>query len=306
MGRIVAITINTFREAVRDRVLHGVLGFGAAVLFFALALGQLSLNQDQRVVHDIGFAATSFFSVIVAVFLGSSLLYKEIERKTLYVILPKPISRTEFLLGKFFGIVLTAFVFVTLMGSVQFLVMSMQAGITLSKVGLVVGVLAALLGLAIWRIKDRTIIVVPWAVAALVLCAWLASATKIALGPAIAALVLMLGEVIVLTAVAMFFSAFSTPFLTGTLTLGVWLTGRLAGMMVSLSVKALGPTLKSILLGVAEVVPNLNLFVPTRHTLEALGGGLWPYVGHTMLYATLYSALLLIAAALVFRKRDFL
>src|SRR5688500_10306343 len=103
VGRVYAIAINTFREAVRDKVLYGVLGFGCLILLFTLAIAELSLNEQQRVIEDVGLASISLFSVIVSIFLGSSLLYKEIERKTLYVILPKPISRTEFLLGKYFG-----------------------------------------------------------------------------------------------------------------------------------------------------------------------------------------------------------
>ncbi|MCA9600790.1 MAG: hypothetical protein KC417_02125, partial [Myxococcales bacterium] len=82
--RIYAVAINTFREAVRDKVLYGVLAFATAVLLFTLALAQLSLNQQLRVVLDVGLASISLFSVMVAIFLGSSLLYKEIERKTLY------------------------------------------------------------------------------------------------------------------------------------------------------------------------------------------------------------------------------
>lgn len=93
MNRILAIALNTFREAVRDKVLYGVVGIASAFLVFTLALAELSLNQQARVVTDIGLASISVFSVVVAVFLGSSLLYKEIERKTLYVILPKPIER---------------------------------------------------------------------------------------------------------------------------------------------------------------------------------------------------------------------
>ena len=76
----------------------GVLVLAAGVLALTLALGELSLDQQMRVVTDIGLASISLFSVVVAIFLGSSLLYKEIERKTLYVILPKPIARFEFLL----------------------------------------------------------------------------------------------------------------------------------------------------------------------------------------------------------------
>src|ERR1041385_2292336 len=127
MRPIAAVAINTFREAVRDRVLYGVLGVATFVLVFTLVLAEVSLDQQRRIVLDVGLASISLFSVLVAIFLGSSLLYKEIERKTLYVILPKPIRRHEFLLGKYFGIVLTAFVFVAIQGAVQLCVSSVQA-----------------------------------------------------------------------------------------------------------------------------------------------------------------------------------
>ena len=126
-GRIYAIGINTFREAVRDRVLYGVLGAAVLVLVFTLALAELSLDQEDRVIADIGLASISIYSVIIAIFLGSSLLYKEIERKTLYVILPKPVHRAEFLFGKYTGIAATALVFVSIMGSIQLFVMSVGA-----------------------------------------------------------------------------------------------------------------------------------------------------------------------------------
>ena len=118
MQRVLAVAVNTFREAVRDRVLYGVLGIATFVLVFTLVLAEVSLDQRLRIVLDVGLASISLFSVVVSIFLGSSLLYKEIERKTLYVILPKPIQRHEFLLGKYFGIVLTAFVFIALQGAV--------------------------------------------------------------------------------------------------------------------------------------------------------------------------------------------
>src|SRR5690606_31306694 len=89
---------------------------------------ELSLHQQRRVVHDVGLASISLFSVVIAIFLGSSLLYKEIERKTLYVILPKPIRRHEFLLGKYLGIAVTAVVFIAIMGAIQLWVTAIQAG----------------------------------------------------------------------------------------------------------------------------------------------------------------------------------
>lgn len=309
MHRIYAITINTFREAVRDRVLYGVLGFACAVLLFTLALAKLSLNQERRVVLDVGLASISFFAVLVAIFLGSSLLYKEIERKTLYVILPKPIRRYEFLLGKYLGISLTGAVFIVIMGAIQLWVTSVQAGA--SVVGTVAVPVLALgaLGFALWKARDRTAVLVPWSVLTFAATTWLCSTTDVMLEPILAALLLYVGEVLVLAALALLFSSFSTPFLTGVFTFGVWLVGRSADDMVTMKSELLGPGVQAMLRGVAEVAPNLNLFVPGRHTLVTQTeqyGGAWLYVGTSMGYAVLYAAILLGLGAVIFRRRDLL
>lgn len=309
MLRIVAVAINTFREAVRDRVLNGVLGIALAVLIFTLALAELSLDQQRRVVLDIGLGSISFFSVVVAVFLGSSLLYKEIERKTLYVILPKPIRRHEFLLGKYLGIVLTAFVFVGIMGAVQLGVTATQAGGSPALIATALVGLPVLLGLGMWKARDRTAVLVPWSLLALVAGSGVALQAGVALSPILAALVLTLGEVLVLTAVALLFSAFSTPFLTALFTVGVWLVGRSADLMISMKSKMLPEVIRELLKKLVRVWPNFNIFVPGRNTLEAhleTVGGPFAYVSQTMLYAALYSAVLLTLASLIFRRRDFL
>lgn len=302
-----AIALNTFREAVRDRVLHGVLAFACAILLFTLALAELSLNQEERVVHDVGLASISLFSVAMAIFLGSSLLYKEIERKTLYVILPKPIRRHEFLLGKYVGIAITAFVFIAVMGAFQLWIAAVQAGADLALALLVLAAPVIAFGIFLWRARDRTSVVVPWAAIGLGACTAFAAAAGVKLGPFLAALLLTFGEVLVLAAIALFFSSFSTPFLTGVLTLGVWLVGRSAQEMATMRSTAIGPEIKAALRAVAEIAPNLSLFVPGRHALESYqghGGPAW-YVAKAMGYGVLYAAIVLVLAALVFRRRDF-
>jgi ABC-type transport system involved in multi-copper enzyme maturation permease subunit len=309
MGRILAVAINTFREAVRDRVLYGVLGIATFVLLFTLVLAEVSLDQEKRIVLDVGLASISVFSVLVSVFLGSSLLYKEIERKTLYVILPKPIHRYEFLLGKYFGIVLTVAVFIALQGAVQISVTSLQAGVPLFKVALVVFGMPALLGVLAWRVRDPASVVFPWSLAALGAATWVARGAEVDLMPVLASLVLTVGEIMVLTAVALLFSAFSTPFLTGLLTLGVWIAGRSADSMMTMKSRAMPEAVSALLRDLARVWPNFNVFVPGRHTLEVTlmqGAGPVSYVANTMLYAAAYSIVVLILAAIVFRRRDFL
>jgi ABC-type transport system involved in multi-copper enzyme maturation permease subunit len=307
VSRIYAIALNTFREAVRDRVLYGVLGFACAVLFFTLALAELSLHEQERVVSDLGLASISLFSVIVAAFLGSSLLYKEIERKTLYVILPKPIRRVEFLLGKYAGILFTASVFVALMGALQLWITSVQAGVDLRLALAVLFGLPTLLGLWVWRARDRTAVLLPFSLIALGVCSLLLSRTDRALEPVLAQLALAVVEVLVLAAVALLFSSFSTPFLTGVFTLGIWLAGRSADDMATMKSKQLSEGVRKLLHAGAEVLPNLQLYVPARALLYDQGSAvLWKYVVTSAGYGMLYSALLLALAAVIFERRDFL
>lgn len=307
LGRIYAIGINTFREAVRDRVLYGVVGCATAVLLFSLALAELSLNEQQRVVMDIGLASISLFAVIVAVFLGSSLLYKEIERKTLYVILPKPIHRAEFLLGKYAGIVLTALVFILLMGAVQLWVASVQAGAEAWALLAVPVVMGVALGIGMRVSRDRTAVLVPMSLAAALAAGAVAASAGVEVGVVAASLLLNAAEVAVVSAVALLFSSFSTPFLTGLLSLGVWIVGRSADDMASMRSDAIGPEVKSLLVFLSEIVPNFNLFVPGRQSLlDDSHGGPVVYVAETLGYAALYTAVVLFLAALIFRRRDFL
>lgn len=308
LGRIWAIAINTFREAVRDRVLLGVLGAAGGVLLFTLALAELSLDQQRRVVLDVGLASISLFSVVMAVFLGSSLLYKEIERRTLYVILPKPIRRHEFLIGKYLGITLTASVFVCIMGAIQLWVTSIQAGAAMLWVVGAPLLLLGALGLAMWRATDRTAVVPPWSLAALVVTSLLASTTDIALAPLLASLALVVGEIVLLAAVAMLFSSFSTPFLTGAFTVGVWVVGRSADDMSNISSRELSAEIEALLHGLAWVVPNFDLFVPHPRALAEASSGMSPgmYVASTLAYGVVYAVLLVGAACGVFSRRDFI
>lgn len=308
-ARVYAIALNTYREAVRDRVLFGVLVLAAAVLALTLALGELSLDQQMRVVTDLGLASISLFSVVVAIFLGSSLLYKEIERKTLYVILPKPIARYEFLLGKYFGIVATVGVFIAIMGALLLLVTAIQAGASMVWVVTIAAGLCIALAVPFLLAKDRTLVVPLWSLFALGTTAWLCSTVDVELFRLLGSFVLNVGEALILAAVALLFSAFSTPFLTGAFTFGVWLVGRAAHDMVAMKTRVLSPAIKEILGWLAEVVPNFNLFVPGRSTLvtrSAEYGEPLTYLVTSMGYAVLYAAAVLFAAALIFRRRDFL
>src|SRR5256886_403250 len=113
----VAIARNAFREAVRDRVLYNLVLFVLLLTAGAIFLGELSAGQETKIIIDLGLSAMLLFGVFIAIFVGVGLVYKEIERRTLYAILAKPIGRGEFLLGKYLGLCLTLLVNVAIMGA---------------------------------------------------------------------------------------------------------------------------------------------------------------------------------------------
>jgi ABC-type transport system involved in multi-copper enzyme maturation permease subunit len=114
--RIAAIARNTFREAVRDRVLYNLVIFALLLIGGAIFLGELSAGHEAKIIVDLGLSAILLFGVFIAIFVGVGLVYKEIERRTLYAILSKPIGRGEFVLGKYLGLCLTLLVNVAIMG----------------------------------------------------------------------------------------------------------------------------------------------------------------------------------------------
>jgi ABC-type transport system involved in multi-copper enzyme maturation permease subunit len=114
--RTLAIARNAFREAVRDRVLYNLVLFVLLLIAGAIFLGELSAGQETKIIIDLGLSAMLLFGVFIAIFVGVGLVYKEIERRTLYAILSKPIGRGQFLLGKYLGLCLTLLINVIVMG----------------------------------------------------------------------------------------------------------------------------------------------------------------------------------------------
>jgi len=114
--RIIAIARNTFLEAVRDRVLYNLVIFVLLLIAGAIFLGELSGGQERKIIIDLGLSTMLLFGVYISIFVGVGLVYKEIERRTVYAIFSKPISRGEFLIGKYLGLCLTLLVNVVIMG----------------------------------------------------------------------------------------------------------------------------------------------------------------------------------------------
>jgi ABC-type transport system involved in multi-copper enzyme maturation permease subunit len=153
MRRILAITKNTFREAIRDRILYGILAF--AILFIAatIILSSLSLGEDIKIVRDFGLAGIYLFGLIITVFVGASVMYREINNRTLYLVLSKPVSVAEVVVGKFLGLLAGAGLAVGFMVVVYLAVVWFKGGgfdyISLVAVGLQFGEMSIFIAVAI-------------------------------------------------------------------------------------------------------------------------------------------------------------
>jgi ABC-type transport system involved in multi-copper enzyme maturation permease subunit len=103
-GRVRAIALNTFREAIRDKVFLTLLVFAILVMGAARVIQPLALGEENKVIQDLGLSAITFFGVLIAVLVGGRLVYKEVEKRTIYIMLAKPVRRWEFILGKYVGL----------------------------------------------------------------------------------------------------------------------------------------------------------------------------------------------------------
>src|ERR1700746_37368 len=107
MKRAGVVALNTFREAVRDRVLYNLLFFALLMMAASVIAGQISIGIEQTVIVTLGLSAISLIGLLISIFIGVGLVSKEMDKRTLYALLAKPVRRWEFLLGKFGGLILT-------------------------------------------------------------------------------------------------------------------------------------------------------------------------------------------------------
>jgi len=117
IGRLRAIALHTFKEAVRDRILVMFLIFAIAMMAFSTVLSWMTVGSELKIVTDLGLAAVSLFGTLMAVFIGITLVHKEVEKKTIYAVLAKPVARWQFLVGKYLGLMLTLVVVTGLMAA---------------------------------------------------------------------------------------------------------------------------------------------------------------------------------------------
>jgi Cu-processing system permease protein len=308
LSRIAVIALNTYREAVRARILHGLFALAIATGGYCLVVGAYALHDSMRVTSDLGSASISLYGIIVAVVLGATSLYRELELKTIYPVLSRPLRRWEYVVAKFLGTVLTLTAFVAANTGALLLALSQEAGRALWQVlaaGLGSVGIAVLLG---WRLpRWRTYLPIGWALV-LSLVGWLLAADapddrRVLMGSA----VLTLCEVGVVVAITTLFASFSSPFLTAVFTFGLFIVGRSADTLARLPEKVFGQAIKDIGEALSRVVPNLMVYVPPRPLLtgEAAGTPLGEYLLLAAAQSVAWAVGLLAVASLIFQRRSF-
>jgi ABC-type transport system involved in multi-copper enzyme maturation permease subunit len=309
LARVLVIALNTYREAVRARILHGLFAMALATLGYSVVVGSYTSNNELRVLSDLGAASISLYAIIVAVVLGATSLYRELELKTLFPILARPLTRTEYLAGKYLGMLLLLLVFVLANSGIVLLVLGILAGESpLKAVSAFLGSAGVLVFIGYRKRRTISYLPIAWAVFLAVCGVVLSSGApddqRVIMGLG----VLTLCEVAIVAGIALLFSAFSSPFLTAVLTFMLFVIGRSADSLARLPVKVFGQFWHDLFAGVSKVVPNLMLYVPPRPLLtgEATDVGLWPYVGRAVLHALAWSLFLLTSASVIFKRRDFI
>lgn len=267
-ARVQLVAWHVFKEGARDRVLFTMVGFSVLLFGASLLLGQLTAGQDLKIIKDLGLAVIEVSGVLMSVQIGVGLVAREIDKRSIYGLLARPVRRWEFILGKYLGLLMT------LAGNV--IVMSLALYVVLA-----------------WM---------QWTAAPVVRASW----ESPALDPAmLVAILLIMMELAVLTAVALFFSTFSSSALWSTLfSLGVFVAGQFSGELRNLST-ALGSRLAGgvgTVLGI--VLPSFSAFDVKAQVVHGLPIPL-EFLGLTLAYGVIYAAAVLAATIAIFNRREF-
>ena len=255
MNRVYNIALNTFREAVRDRVLYNLVAFAVLMCGTAILVGQISFGIEKLVVINLGLTAVSLFGVVISIFIGIGLVSKEIDKRTLYTLLSRPVRRWEFVLGKFLGLVGTLFVNTFFMA---------------------IGVLGAMLYVSHRFAKPD--------------------------GWVLVAVYFIVLQFVIVTALALLFSSFSSPLMSAVFAFSLFIVGAFAEDLRGFAGMTRGIT-RWIATAAAYLVPNfsaLNVITSVAHEQPVSG----QLIFYNTAYALIYATMAICGAILIFERRN--
>ena len=267
MSVVWTIAVHVFRQSVRDRVLYNLVAFAVLLISASYLVGQLTAGQDVKIVKDLGLGATMLFGLFISVFIGIGLVSKEVQLRSIDTILSKPVQRHELILGKYTGLTLTLAVNVAVMALAMY------------------GVLAFMAATESEELKRG----------------WEAPATDIAM---LSAFFLIFLQLMLVTAIALFMSTFSTPMLSAVVTVSLYVAGHFNVDLRRVDDVVDSPLVGSMARGLSYVLPDFASFDVTAQVVHAQPVGT-AYLALSTGYALAYIGALLLGAILVFSRRDF-
>lgn len=259
------VAVAVFKESVRDRVPLSMVLFASVLIVASFFLSQLSAGQDVKIVKDLGLATMNLIGLLITVFVGTGLVAKEIERRSIYAVLSKPVTRSSFLLGKYCGLLLTLAANLAAMAAVLGLVLCYFSFVTPNRPG-----------------ASQPPIVDPWL---------------------LLPLALLFVQLMVTTAAALFFSTFSGPLLAVLFTLAFWVVGHFGGDLRDYGRVVESPVAAGLARGIYYLLPNfagLDVKNEVVHGAAVSASALTTAVAA----AVAYVVALVAAAAAVFARRD--
>jgi ABC-type transport system involved in multi-copper enzyme maturation permease subunit len=248
------IIVNTFRESARNKMFYLLVFFGILFALSSKLVSFLTLGDAMKVLKDTGLAAINFFCVLIAIFTGINLIYKEIEKKTVFNILSKPVSRDEFIIGKFLGLALTMLAALGAMAVIFFAFVAVNGG---------------------------------------------GFDTKIALY-----FFMLFLELLIIVALSLFFSSFTTPILSFIFTVSIYLIGQIIWTYNEFKDLVTVPLWRTLTQVLYYLLPNLHKFNIKNEVVLGMAINPWSIL-YAVLYALAYVLALLAITILVFRRREF-
>lgn len=261
------VAVAVFKESVRDRVPYSLVVFAVILMGASFLMSRLTAGQDFKVIKDLGLATMNAMGLLIAIFIGTGLVSKEVERRSIYAVLAKPVSRPSFLVGKYAGLVLTLAVNLGMMTAAFYLMLQYMD----------------------WTTDD-------W-----IKQGWRASARD----PRLLVAIALIGvQLMLTTAVALFFSTFSSPMLSMLLTLAVWVAGHFSGDLRDFQTAVDSPAAAAVARALYYVLPNLDAVDVKSEVVHGLPIA-WRAVGLGVASIAAYIGVLVGGAVLVFNRRDF-
>lgn len=264
--KVLTIARNTFREAIRDRILYNLLFFALLMIAVSLLLATLTVGEQSKIIIDVGLASINIFGVLIAIFLGIGLIIKEIEKRTIYNILSKPVPRYQFIIGKYLGLLLTIMVNIIIMGAGLYLILiinELRWGHDIFNVNLYIW-------LDIWK-----------------------------------AIYLIFIELMVVTAIALMFSTFSSSStLSAIFTIAAYIIGHLTEELKLIGNNFPDSFMKSAINFFYYFLPNLDNFNVKGKVVHGIYVSA-SYISLVTLYGLLYISVVLLLSGVIFQRRDF-